>query len=268
MPHRSVPPSAEGLTILHLTDWHVRARSSWGTPHAKPDRWWARMLDEASEPVDLVALTGDFMDHPGDESAAARCLEALLPRLRARLGVLGVFGNHDSIAGRHVLRNVGGVDWLGTGEAGGFWRWFPHASLRVVGDSYPEDLVAATLESPRVDDAHGDRPLVLMLAHYPTRVLAASGLGIDVVLAGHTHGGQIRPHARWTPHTSCDMPTTGATGLVEHGGTVVCVGRGMGEGHLPVRVRCRRHAPLYRLVRGDEDHSGPSPSGIRQRRAW
>lgn len=231
--HPAVPPDLDGLSVLHIADLHTRRPPRFNHPvraliRALP-RW----------PADFVVLTGDFMDAPGDEPVALRVLAEVLGACRARLGVFGVFGNHDSIGFQRAAQGLGGVRWLLNDQCrvGG---------VRLVGASFPEDLPRAMLQ------AASDEPaaLTLGLLHYPTEVFAASEFNIPICFAGHTHGGQIRVSARLAPHTSSDLPMDLASGVLRVRQTVCCISRGLGEGVVEVRWNCPPQAPLYRLRHG------------------
>ena len=134
----------------------------------------------------MVALTGDYVTF---SSSYIWPVARALGRIRAKQGIFAVLGNHDFRAGaepltralRHqdimVLRNAnhplpspeGTVWFLGVDDpwAGG------------------EDLAAALKGVP------ADEPKVL-LCHNPTILASASRAGIDLVISGHTHGGQIQ----------------------------------------------------------------------------
>lgn len=269
--HPAVPPSLEGLRILHLSDLHVRRRR-----RAAAGTRWARLLEALSTArADLVAYTGDYMDEPGDEPAALDALAQLaehVERVMApRLGQWGVFGNHDTPALRAAARHAPRVRWMDAelSPAVRDRRTGHAAPLRVLGLSWPEDPLAALLEGGD-DPGQARRPageFVLTLAHYPTTLAALSDLRLPLALAGHTHGGQIRLHPRLIPHTSCDLPPTHASGLVRLGGTLCAISRGLGEGVADgLRVNCPPQAPLYTLRRGPL--GGAAGPGLVQVQAW
>lgn len=188
LPVRGLHPALAGLRVAHLSDFHYG-------PHIPPGYLEGAVARVAAERPDLIALTGDFVDRgPEHVGRAAR----LFRGLSAPLGVFAVLGNHDfsvhtprgrrkypgldravadalAAEGVQVLRNraatvgrgggsllVAGVDDLWSGEAD------PAAALG-----------GACTGTPRV-----------LLAHNPQ---AADALAhrADVVLSGHTHGGQI-----------------------------------------------------------------------------
>lgn len=233
--HPAVPAEAEGMTILHLSDFHIRkpllGGPAWPGVLKRLEAWLPH------HDVDLVAMTGDYGDHPKDDQAAVGMLERLAPMLRGRLGVFGIFGNHDGAGLVERAKRVGGVRWLGC-ESVRLGN-----GVTVVGASFPEDLVGASAES--------EGGFRVALIHYPTEVYTAASLGIDVVLAGHTHGGQVRWSPTMTPHTSSDLPSGLASGMYRLGGTVLCISRGLGEAVARVRVRCPAQACVYTLRRGE-----------------
>jgi predicted MPP superfamily phosphohydrolase len=256
IPVVGLSPVLEGLRILHLTDLHVRRRAF------RSARWKALVEGLQGVRADLVVITGDLMDAPGQEEAAAEALAGLLSAVMAAPGVsgaeievLGVFGNHDTPALRRLLqvrtdrdaRSAPPVRWLDNAGATAVVRTPAGrtARLRVLGLSYPEDPLRAAL-----DDRLGLGPwdLTLMLAHYPSMIFPAADLGVPLVLAGHTHGGQIRVHTRLAPHTSCDLPPGLASGCLGLRGTTCCISRGIGEGFLEgLRINCPAQVPVYIL---------------------
>lgn len=237
--HPAVPLELDGRTILHLTDFHIRRGKAWPAVVGRLAGWCER------NEVDVVALTGDYANHPPDDEAGIEMLGRLAKSLRARLGVYGIFGNHDSARFAGLARGIPEIRWL----EGEVVEAAP--GLEVVGVSFPEDLVGVIGTRPRAEGT-----VRVALAHYPTEVYTAAALGVDVVLAGHTHGGQVRWSPTLTPHTSSDLPSGYASGMYRLKRTVLCVSRGMGEAVAPIRVRCPAQAGLYVLRRGEFAGSG------------
>lgn len=243
--HPAVPAALDGLTILHITDGHVR------TPQARNPSF-QRLLRaiEAVEP-DVIALTGDYMTEPGDEPHAIDALQRMRDVWRVRYGVFGVFGNHDSHAFRVSARRLEGITWVENRVVD------LDIPMRLVGASYPEDLFQAMLEAPPV---RTDR-LVFAISHYPTEIFPAADLGIPLMIAGHTHGGQIRLVKGHVPHTSSDIPSHVATGIIRLRNTVCAVSRGVGEAFIGIRFNCPRQLPLYTLRRGEAMRSREALDG-------
>ena len=175
-------PEHDGLLIVQLSDLHLG-------PFLK-SRWLERRVAEveALRP-DLLVVTGDLVDQ---DTTLAEPLVPSLRRLQARLGVWGVTGNHEYYAG--LDRSL---------------RAFDAAGIRLLRDASAEiapGLVLAGVDdlSARrqfgVDGRPVDRALVgrppgttIYLSHSPWEVERAADLGVDLMLSGHTHAGQIWP---------------------------------------------------------------------------
>ncbi len=243
--HPAVPEALDGLSVLHLADLHVRARR----PNSRVVRQLLRSVAEVE--VDLVCLGGDYAENAGDGEAATEVVAEVVAACRARLGCVGVFGNHDDGRTRDLMRErIGGVQWIEAGveHIGG---------MRVFGASYPEDALSA---ARALAEGGSKGAFVLGLVHHPTGALAMAQLGAPIVLAAHTHGGQWRFGPSLAPHTSCDLPAELAWGIVRFGGSLVCTTRGIGTAAVHFRINCPAHAPVYVLRRGEV--------GVRDRGAW
>src|SRR4030095_4205246 len=175
---RRLPRELDGLRIVHLSDIHLSAFTS-------RDQI-ARAVDRANElQPDIIALTGDYISK--ERQYAAPCAE-MLGRLKAKFGVYAVLGNHDHwvdaplitdlfrAEGITVLINEG-MRFEKDGEA--FW-------LAGVDDTMVglEDISLA-LAGSREDE------MKLLLAHNPILLRRAARASVDLVLSGHTHGGQV-----------------------------------------------------------------------------
>lgn len=250
--HPNLPAELEGLRILHVTDLHIRR----GRPFPAVIR---RLLEALRQtPADLLVLTGDWMTYPGDEAAALKALDAILQSSRPRLGAFGIFGNHDTTALINEALRLEAVRWLRNERA-----LIEGLPLELVGAGYPEDMLGALLRPPAVSAP----PFRIALAHYPTQVYPAAELDIPLLLAGHTHGGQVRLNARRLLHTSADLPCDLGCGLLRLRDTLCAVSRGIGNAILNFRINCPPQAPLYILHRADLPPS-PDPRKLNRIRAW
>jgi uncharacterized protein len=220
---RRLPAKLDGLRVVHLSDLHYG-------PLVNPQHL-ERAVKAANElRPDLIALTGDYISQ--DRVYAAPCAE-VVGKLRARYGVYAVLGNHDHwtdaalIAdlfrseGIRVLINEGSRMDL-RGES--FW-------LCGVDDTMVglEDLSLA-LAGARHNE------FKLLLAHNPTILRRAARANVDLVLSGHTHGGQVS----WRSEKSrSGRPRRRMLrGLGRRGNTQIYVTRGLGTVVLPIRYGC------------------------------
>lgn len=231
---RRLAPLHDGLRIVHLTDIH----HSMFTPLEEVQRA-VRLANRLR--ADLVALTGDYVTmSPDYVGPVARALG----KLRARLGVFAVLGNHDFLVDAervtralrahdiHVLRNSHCA--VGDGSA----------TLWVVGiDDIgwgADDLAVAVRSIPAAD------PKVL-LCHNPLGIHRAAARGIDFMLSGHTHGGQVRLPLVGSVHGRSKLGERFVDGWNRFEGTQIYVNRGIGKSVVPVRVGCPPEIACLRL---------------------
>jgi predicted MPP superfamily phosphohydrolase len=263
--HACVPvlaPGAEPIRVLHVSDLHL-------LPRSRRRARWVRGL--ARLRPHLVASTGDHWSSAGAADLLVESLAALTAD-----GVPGVFvpGNNDY----HSPVRPSPLDYLTGGST-------PHArtpdlpwddlAARLADAGWtdlthvrtPLALAGTTLQLAGTDDAHLRRDryrevagavppgvLGVGVVHTPARrLLQAFGRdGYRLVLAGHTHGGQLRVPFAGPVVTNCDLPRWRARGLTEADGTWLHVSAGLGQSpYLPVRVACRPEATLLELVPGN-----------------
>ncbi|HHL40049.1 MAG TPA: metallophosphoesterase [Deltaproteobacteria bacterium] len=228
-------PQLEGLRICLLTDTHHGPMVGIG------------MLDRAVAAAnglgaDVAALTGDFVSRSPEYIAPAA---ASLARLRAPLGVFAVLGNHDH--------------WV---DAGGVREGLAGAGIRVLENSHAlVERAGAPLCVAGVEDLYEGRPDAaaaldgvesttprILLSHNPDY---AEALGeeprVDLVLSGHTHGGQVRLPFGFAPVTYSRYGQKYRGGLVRTGRTQVYVSRGLGVVMAPVRINCPPELTLIEL---------------------
>jgi len=242
LPLRDLPEPLRALEIAHVTDLHIG-------PLLRPERlreFVARIND--LEPH-LIAITGDIFDFDASYVEDG-CGE--LAALRAHHGVFAVLGNHDVYTGSeiiarelakstsiHLLRN----DWRQIGDS-------PHR-ITVAGFEDPgQGWTERWAESEELADLAraipADAPCIL-LAHRPSFFRHAARLGFPLVLAGHTHGGQVAlPLAHH--HNASRLISDTTRGSFVEGESTMYVNRGLGMAGLPLRINCPREIALIRLA--------------------
>jgi predicted MPP superfamily phosphohydrolase len=251
LPLAQLPSSLVGLKIAHLTDLHI----------VRHRRRHERIVDALhGQRLDLIVLTGDYMTRHGHEPVAHEVLWRLVPRLKARLGVFGVFGNHDTPQFTELVRDLP-LTWL-RDEAHAV-AGLPLHIMGVHTDRHhgPDSVAlldrlhrARSQDEPRSAsrarrDAD-DQAVRLLLCHYPTYLPTAADMGVHVMFSGHTHGGQCRTPWGAPLRNSCDLPLRLTSGILRHRDTLCVVSRGLGEVTLPLRTFCPPHLPIYTLRRG------------------
>lgn len=192
---------------------------------------------------DLIALGGDY-PYLSTEYVAP-CIHEL-GRLRAPLGVYAVLGNHDHYSGRQPYVSTALLE-AGIPELTNRGLWIEADGARVwlcgVGDYWrdTQDLPAA-LNGTRMGDA------VILLSHNPDYVEEIEDARVGLVLAGHTHGGQVNLPGIGAPVVPSLYGQKYAHGLVQGPVTQVFVTRGVGTIRPPVRFCCKPEIVLATLA--------------------
>ena len=233
---RNLPPELDGMKVAHLTDFHAGET----TP-----LWFIRQAVEYTNALqpDLVVMTGDYID---DEEAPLQEPASVLGELAAPLGVYGVLGNHDywlgaervartlQDAGITILRNESVA--VGEGEA----------RLWVVGldetAGHREDFRLALEGVPEEEPK-------LVLSHSPDVLPRAADLRMDLVLAGHTHGGQVYIPGFGAPYAPVRVSPKYVSGSMRYCNTRMHVSRGIGMTMLPIRFCSLPEIGLFELTR-------------------
>ena len=240
-----LPRALDGLTVLHLSDFH-----------AKPGKQWHRELLEraASLSADLVCMTGDYGDRP---QWAPIAFEALR-KARGRLGTFAVIGNHDLDArpvgqrhGPHRFSTAVGARLTTQLEAEGV-TVLGNESARLCVNGAPLWVVGVGDPHTFHDDVWrayegvpADEPSIF-LAHAWQPTVVAAERGAVLALAGHTHGGQVRPPFLEAPFSNSHRRPPRNGGLSWVGETALHVSQGLG-GTIELRFLVRPQVVRFTL---------------------
>ena len=187
---------------------------------------------------DIVAVTGDL----ADGLDYIRWIVPVLGRLRWKVAGLAILGNHDGWYApdrvRRRLRRLG-MHVLGNG-----WE-----RIEVRG----EPLIAIGQESPWFHPAPDlsacpPGPFRLCLSHTPDNIRWARRAGVDLMLSGHVHGGQVRLPVIGSILVPSRYGRRYDCGVFDEGPTLLHVSRGLGGDH-PLRFLCRPEATRLVLRR-------------------
>lgn len=222
LPIAGLSANLDGFRIIHLTDMHFKP--FWSRTYEK----LAKRVTEAA--ADLVLITGDFVDNKIDAAPTLPHVMRFVEGLKGRLGVYAILGNHDGdlvgpylpkaglvlVDGRRV-EVAPGIELIGTTEVGR--------------DDFDWEQIRGLGPKP----AGGVR---IIMSHFPDTLKRVGICRPDIMLAGHTHGGQIclpggRPIIR---HDA--LPRHLCSGVRRVGGTYLVVNRGLGFSSIPVRMWC------------------------------
>jgi uncharacterized protein len=229
-----LPPALDGTTLLHISD-----------PHLDMDAGFLAHLIERVQGLrfDACVLTGDFRFHGfGPYQGTLDALAKLRPHLGEQ--VHAVLGNHDSI------RMVPGMEQRG-------YPVLMNESVRWArGDG--------ALAIAGIDDAHYFRThnlhqamagvaadtCVLLLSHTPEPYRQAAHAGVDLMLSGHTHGGQVCLPGGIPILTDTPTPRAYVRGAWRYRSMAGYTSVGCGSSVVDVRLNCLPELTLHQLRRG------------------
>ena len=247
-----LPATAAGpLTVLHLSDLHFVRR----------DAGKAAFL--ATLPAaDVTVVTGDFLAEP----EAVETTVAAVHAVRGRLASWFVLGSNDYFVPRPLnylayfrgkrkprrAERGRGADLVSQLRADG-WDDLTNVRRDVDVNGLPIELLG-------LDDAHiawhdlrvaprrsPDR-FGFAVMHSPDSAPETAALGYDLVVAGHTHGGQVCLPGVGALVTNCSLPARLVSGMIRVGDAVVSVSPGLGTSKFaPFRFFCRPEATLLEL---------------------
>ncbi|HZK52515.1 MAG TPA: metallophosphoesterase [Actinomycetota bacterium] len=248
-------PGVLPLDVLHISDTHLG-----GNSRARI-RWLVELPNRLGLTPDLVLATGDFVQ---DDSGIDPLAEVLAP-LEARLGRYFVFGSHDyyqasfqsyakywtgkrnlkspradSARLRNSLQDKGWIQLHNRSEV----IETPSGPVRLSG---VDDPYLGRHKTDHLERGEHDR-LAIGLMHSPEIVSEFTLAGFDLILAGHTHAGQVRLPFVGAVVTNCSLPAPLAGGPHRIGKSWLHVSPGLGTGKFsPIRFNCRPEATLLRL---------------------
>lgn len=228
-----LPNRFHGFTILHISDLHVDIN-----PGAM-----RRMNDlVAGLEYDLCVLTGDFRGRtfgPFEQTLIG------VGRLRSQLAdpVYGVLGNHDTIQMLPDLESMG-IRML-MNESASIARGNQRIHLAGVDDAHY--YAAANLEKAASEIPRGE--FSILLSHTPEIYKQAAFAGFELLLSGHTHGGQIclPGSVPATLSSSSELPRRMGAGPWSYQDMIGYTSVGVGSSVVPVRFNCDPEITLHHL---------------------
>jgi len=243
---KGLPDSLNGLTIAQLTDIH---HDEWISLHHIRE---SVNLANSLKP-DIVTLTGDYVT--SNAALIKPCIKALA-ELRPKIGTVGVLGNHDWWADPKATRarlTDAGVAVVDNG------RIFVDAQKRMTADATGGvciggvgDLWEDKIEPEKAFHRVPPEMPRLLLSHNPDvaehQSLTQEGLRVDLMISGHTHGGQVRLPGMGTPIVPSSFGSKYAQGLVKGPVCPVQISAGIGLAMLPVRLNVQPEIVLMTLT--------------------
>lgn len=228
-----LPAEFDGFRILQLSDLHIDV-----------DEDFPELLAKHLQGVDcdLYVITGDFRFHThGAYDGVLAAMESLREHMAAP--VYAILGNHDTIHLVPHLEEMGIRMLLNESEA--IRRGT--ATIHIAGIDDPHYYRLDNMEKARQqipDDA-----VSILLAHSPEIYQQAAHAGFDIMLCGHTHGGQIRLPGGIPLMTNAKCPRRFCAGSWRHHRLLGYTSLGTGSSVVDVRFNCPPEITLHELVR-------------------
>ncbi len=236
-PVAMLPPDLDGLRIALLSDIHF------GPYLSLPEL--DRVIAMANETrPNLTLITGDLITRVGDPLET--CLRRL-SRLKSDAGVFGCMGNHEEYAHCQGL-----TERLGRSLGMEFLRQvnrtleFGGARLNLAGVDYQRKYQPYLVGAQRLIEPGA---VNILLSHNPDVFPVAANLGYDLVVGGHTHGGQVTVEIVDQRLNVARFFTPFVAGLYRRGASSLYVSRGIGTINLPMRLGARPEVSLLVLRR-------------------
>jgi hypothetical protein len=260
VPHPLLDGNQGPFVIIHATDFHF------GLFYNAEDL--AGLVDRLNGMEgDAVVFTGDIYHSPlTPVEDSVPILSKLIPR---RIGNFAVLGNHEFYAG--IVRCVSALESAGIRLLRNEWHTFSDhgATIHMGGLDDPVKNWLRGREFPKfahlMKIAPSEAGMKVLLCHRPTILPEAATAGIDLVLSGHTHGGQvILPslyHKRGLSLARVVSPFT--HGWYRDGNTKMYLNRGVGLTFVPWRINCPPEIAVLRLGNRDGRLTNRSVPGSR-----
>ncbi|MFC4557503.1 metallophosphoesterase [Virgibacillus kekensis] len=225
------------LSILHLSDLHLENIS------VSPEQLTEKIKDE---PIDMIALTGDFLDRKKTIPKLIPYLKELV-KIESRYGIYAVLGNHDYVLADDDLNNLKSV----------LQEYRVHVmqneSKTITINGKPVNIIG-------IDDYYTNRsnvPLAfkktvpgtnIVLTHDPTIVLEMTEYRFDYLMAGHFHGGQICYPKAYHLAKMGDLARNNIIkGLHSHEQSPFYISEGLGQTGLNIRVGSRPEITFHSI---------------------
>ncbi|RFU70685.1 metallophosphoesterase [Peribacillus saganii] len=228
------------LNILQLSDLHLENIS------ISPSELYEKLK---GEPIDIIALTGDFLDRKRTLPKLAPYLK-ILNQLNAKHGIYAVFGNHD-----YVLRGENFQKLRDILEQNGC-KVMQNENTTLFVEGNPVNIIGIDDFSTKRSDLKasytGIKPGTnLVLTHDPNLVLHMKDYHFDYLLSGHFHGGQIcYPKAYHLVKMGKLVRMNMIKGLHQQDGKPFYINEGLGQTGVNIRVGSRPEITLHQFSLG------------------
>lgn len=222
---QDLPKAADNLKIVFVSDIHHGPYFSIG----RVENLVAR-INEMNP--DLVLLGGDYVHR--DPKYIIPCFRAL-GKLKTVYGVFGVMGNHDHWESTLITQQAAADAGIQLLDNKALWLTIGEDRIKLGGVG---DLTTDLQDMSAFQDA-GENDFTILLSHNPDYIRSLSAGKVDLMLSGHTHGGQVTLFGLWAPLIPSAYGNKYRTGIVKENGTTLLITNGVGTISPPVRFFAR-----------------------------
>jgi predicted MPP superfamily phosphohydrolase len=237
---KDIPKEFDGFKIVHLSDIHHGSNFHLDSVKKVVDK------TNALEP-DLILIIGDYITE--NKKYILPCFE-VVKELKSKYGIISVLGNHDYWTDSDLVRD--GMKRAGIEDMENRSTWISKEGARIkvggVGDFWEaEQKLDATVSDVNKND------FVILLSHNPDYAEKVSDELIDLMLCGHTHGGQVTIFGLYAPVLPIRYGQKYRSGVVEKGTMKIIISRGIGLISPAVRFFCPPQIILITLKNESEE---------------
>lgn len=216
-----IPSQFDGKKIVFISDVHM---GSWPFFDQKRTENMVNQVNKLHP--DIILLGGDYVS---DETPYINPCFAELSRLKAPLGVYSVLGNNDPRnESLEAIKNAN-ITYIGNN---GFWIEDQEAEIRIGGVG---DMQTDTQNQDAAIGNASKNDFMILVSHSPDFFPLADKSKVDLMLSGHTHGGQITFFGIWAPDTHSQYGNKYRTGVIHENNSTLVVSNGIGTIMLPMR---------------------------------
>lgn len=230
-----LPKELNGFRLVQLSDIHHSPFTSLG--HVE------RTVEKANSlKPDMFVLTGDYVSHETEYIAP---MADALSRLESEFGTYACLGNHDHWTDAELVTDLLRGEGINVLINEGFRFQARGGSFWLAG---VDDLMAGKTDVRSALRGADEAEMKLLLAHNPSIIRRAAWYGVDLMLSGHTHGGQVKirdEENRIIPRRKM------TSGLHRRQDTQVYITRGIGTVVVPFRYRCPPEISLIELRKAE-----------------
>jgi hypothetical protein len=246
----NLPAQFDGFSIVHLSDFHC-------SPFIRV-RYIEKCIQKTlSLKPDLVVITGDFV------LGRAKYIESVASKLKLishKIPTYAVLGNHDYWTDDMVVKNTLLEAKIHVFKNGNVALKRNNARIWLAGI---DDLWAGNPDLNRALEGTNPDEIKILLMHQPDAIENINDREVDLILCGHTHGGQVTLPLIGPPIVPSKFGSKYATGLFKIGNIQMYVNKGIGLIPPPVRFLTRPEIAYIILKKGMDNHKG-SPYGVNE----